>query len=180
MAVLRSIVHDEVDRTGMIGPAALLDYADSRLRALGLSERGAFVTAFCGVLNPVSGELVYSCAGHNPPRLLHVRNRTITSLDGAVTFPLGLLDEPHTHTEETAQLMPGDLALLYTDGITEVRNEAGDFFGTERLDQVLSELLDPIAPDAAVESIAKAVARFAGSETPADDQTVVAIGRCPQ
>jgi sigma-B regulation protein RsbU (phosphoserine phosphatase) len=75
--------------------------------------------------------------------------------------------------------MPGDLALLYTDGITEARNEAGDFFGTERLDQVLCDLPDPITPDAAVESIAKAVARFAESETPADDQTLVAIGKCP-
>lgn len=179
MAVLRSIVHDEVDRTKTIGPAALLDYADGRLRSLRLSERGAFVTAFCAVLDPASGELVYSCAGHNPPRLLNVRNRTITALDKAATFPLGLFDEPHAHAEESATVMPGDLALFYTDGITEARNEAGDFFGTERLDQVLSDLNDPITPDAAVASIAKAVAGFEGSETPADDQTLVAIGKCP-
>jgi sigma-B regulation protein RsbU (phosphoserine phosphatase) len=175
MAVLRSIVHDEVDRTKMIGPAALLNYADSRLRALGLSERGAFVTAFCGVLDPVTGELVYSCAGHNPPRLLRVRDRTVTSLSGATTFPLGLVNEPHTYMEETAVLTPGDLALFYTDGITEARSPACEFFGVERLDQILCNLPDPITADAAVEGIAKAVARFEGDGTPADDQTLVAV-----
>jgi sigma-B regulation protein RsbU (phosphoserine phosphatase) len=176
MAVLRSIVHDEVDRTRTIGPAALLECADRRLCTLGLSRRGAFVTAFCGSLNLVSGELIYSCAGHNPPRLLRLRTRTVTPLDGARTFPLGLVDEPHMHLEETAELMPGDLALLYTDGITEARSPAREFFGVERLDQILCDLPDPITAETAVECIAKAVARFEGGESPADDQTLVAVG----
>jgi len=179
MAVLRSIVHDEVDRTKTIRPAALLDYADTRLRALSLTERGAFITAFCGVLNPVTGELIYSCAGHNPPRLLRVRTRTVIPLDGARTFPLGLVDEPHTHTEDKAVLTSGDLALFYTDGITEARSPTGEFFGVERLDHTLHESSDPITADAAVEGIAKAVVRFEGDGTPADYQTLVAVGRSP-
>jgi sigma-B regulation protein RsbU (phosphoserine phosphatase) len=178
MAVLRSIVHDEVDRTGSCGPAALLDYADGRLRALGLSERSAFITAFCGVLNAATGELVYSCAGHNPPRLLQVRDRTVTSLDGATTFPLGIIEEPHAHTEETTILMPGDLALFYTDGIIEARSPTGEFFGVERLDQLLRDLPVPITADAAVESISNAVAGFAADGAAADDQTLVALGGC--
>ncbi|MBC7821369.1 MAG: SpoIIE family protein phosphatase [Planctomycetaceae bacterium] len=176
MAVMRSIVHDEVDRTKTIGPAALLDYADSRLLALDLPERGRFITAFCGILDPVSGELVYSSAGHPAPRLLRVRDRTVISLDGANTFPLGLVDEPHTHTEETAVLMPGDLALFYSDGMTEALSFAGEFFGVERLDQILCNFPVPITSDAAVEGIANAVARFEGDGTPADDQTLVAVG----
>jgi sigma-B regulation protein RsbU (phosphoserine phosphatase) len=176
MAVLRSIVHDEMDRTKITGPAALLDYADSRLRDLGLAERGAFVTAFCGVLNPVTGELIYSSAGHNPPRLLCVRTRAVTPLDGASTFPLGLVDEPWTHAERTIQLEPGDLALFYTDGITEARSPTGEFFGVERLDRILSDLPAPITAHAAVSSVTHAVARFAGEVTPADDQTLLALG----
>jgi sigma-B regulation protein RsbU (phosphoserine phosphatase) len=180
MAVLRSIVHDEVDRTKMIGPATLLDYADGRLRALGLSDRSAFVTAFCGVLDPVTGELVYSCAGHNPPRLLRVRDRTVVSLDGAKTWPLGLLDEPSTHAEETVQLMPGDLVLFYTDGITEARSPAGEFFDIDRFDQTLRDLPEAVTPNAAVQAIKKAIAGFAGDGTPADDQTVLALSRSVQ
>jgi sigma-B regulation protein RsbU (phosphoserine phosphatase) len=178
MAVLRSIVHDEVDRTALIGPAALLDYADSRLRAMGLSQRSAFVTAFCGVLNPVTGEFVYSCAGHNPPRVLRVRDRTVISLDGATTFPLGLVDEPHTHTEETITLELGDLAIFYTDGITEARSPAGEFFGVDRLDQLLADWENLLTPAMVIQAVAHAVADFAGPGAPADDQTLLAISEC--
>lgn len=178
MAVLRSIVHDEVDRATVIGPAALLDHADRRLRALRLSERSAFVTAFCGVFDPASGALVYSSAGHNPPRLLRVRDRTVTSLDRAKTFPLGLVDQPQTRTEETIVVRPGDLAVFYTDGITEARSPAGEFFGVECLDQILCHLADPITPDAAVRAITQAIAAFAGDGAPADDQTLLAVSAC--
>jgi sigma-B regulation protein RsbU (phosphoserine phosphatase) len=176
MAVLRAIVHDEVDRARIIGPAALLDYADGRLCRLGLDERGMFVTAFCGVLDTATGAFTYSCAGHNPPRLLRAHDRTVASLDGAKTVPLGLLDEPSPHAEETVLLMPGDLALFYTDGITEARSPAGEFFGVDRLDQILRDLPGAVTPHAAVQAITKAVAGFAGDGTPADDQTVLALG----
>ena len=177
MAVLRSIIHDELDREGLTSPAALLDYADARLRALGLPERGAFVTAFCAALDSDTGTLTYSCAGHNPPRLLRIGDRNVVSLEGAKTIPLGLLDEQTKHTEEAVVLMPGDLALLYTDGITEARSPTGDFFSVERLDQILCDLPDPLSPDAAVHGISKAVAKFEQDGTPADDQTVLALSR---
>jgi sigma-B regulation protein RsbU (phosphoserine phosphatase) len=176
MAVLRSIVHDEVDRARVIGPAALLDYADSRLCGLGLDQRGMFVTAFCGVLDTGRGAFTYTCAGHPPPRLLRAADRTIVSLDGARTVPLGLLDEPAIHAEETVPLAPGDLALFYTDGITEARSPAGEFFGVDRLDEILRDLPEPVMPDAAVQAIIKVIAGFGGNETPADDQTVLALG----
>jgi phosphoserine phosphatase RsbU/P len=175
MAVLRTIVHDEVDRPGIAGPAALLDYVDDRLCALGLAQRSAFVTAFCGVFDRATGALTYSCAGHNPPRLLRARERIVLSLDGARTFPLGIGIGTNHHTEEKAALMPGDLALFYTDGITEARSPAGEFFGLERLDKILCGLTEPVTPDAAVRAVAEEVAHFAGDGTPADDQTLVAL-----
>ena len=141
--------------------------------------RAAFVTAFCGVLDPATGSLIYSCAGHNPPRLLRARERTVCSLDGARTCPLGLIDEPHNHAEETAMLLPGDLALFYTDGITEARSPAGDFFGVERLDNILRDLTQPITADAAVKDIARAVESFEAHGVPLDDQTLVALGGRP-
>ena len=177
MAVLRSIVHDEVDRTKTIGPAALLDYADSRLCDLGLAQLGMFVTAFSGVLDTATGAFTYSCAGHNPPRLLRTSDRTVISLDGARTLPLGLIEEPSKHTEETVVLAPGDLALFYTDGITEARSPTGEFFGDSRLDQILCDLADPPTPETAVQTIAKAVARFSGDGTLSDDQTLLALCR---
>lgn len=73
--------------------------------------------------------------------------------------------------------MPGDLALFYTDGITEARSPAGEFFGVERLDKILCELTEPVTPDAAIRAVAEAVAQFAGDGMPADDQTLVALAR---
>jgi sigma-B regulation protein RsbU (phosphoserine phosphatase) len=177
MAVLRSIIHDAVDRAQFRGPAALLDYADDRLRVMGMPRHRAFVTAFCGTLDVDTGALVYSCAGHNPPRLLRMRDRTVVALDRARTLPLGLIDEPTTHAEETVLLTPGDLALFYTDGITEARSPAGEFFGVERLDQILRDLPPEVTPDGAVQAITKAIAGFSEDGTPADDQTVLALGR---
>lgn len=177
MSMLRTILH-EVDLSRMTGPAACLDYADSRLRALGLPQRGAFVTAFSCALDPTTGALSYSSAGHNPPRLLRVRERSVTPLDGANAMPLGIIDEPNAHTEETIILMPGDLALLYTDGITEAMSPEGELFDTARLDEILRALPVPVAPALAVEAVTRAVSEFAGAGPLLDDQTLLAIGRC--
>jgi serine phosphatase RsbU (regulator of sigma subunit) len=72
--------------------------------------------------------------------------------------------------------MPGDVALFYTDGITEARSPSGEFFGVERLDQILRNLLVPVTPDVAVQTIAQAIASFERDGAPADDQTLLALG----
>ena len=137
-----------------------------------------FVTAFSGVLDTATGAFTYSCAGHNPPRLLRTSDRTVISLLGARTLPLGLFEEQARHTEETVVLAPGDLALFYTDGITETRSAAGELFGDSRLDQILRDLPDPPTPNVAVQSIAQAVARFSGDGVLSDDQTLLSLCRC--
>lgn len=78
MAVLRTIVHESA-WSRVTGPAELLNYADRRLCDLGLPERGTFVTAFACALNPTTGDLTYSSAGHNPPRLLRARTDCFVS-----------------------------------------------------------------------------------------------------
>ncbi|MCC6681419.1 MAG: SpoIIE family protein phosphatase [Phycisphaeraceae bacterium] len=177
MAVLRTIIHDEVDRSRLTDPAALLDYADARLCAYGLPLRAAFVTAFACTLDMTSGVLTYASAGHNPPRLLHASNRSIVPLEGAGTTPLAALDDPCRHTEETVVLEGGDLVLFYTDGITETRSPEGEFFGSNRLDEVLRVLPEPLTPASAVEAISIAVQQFAGDKPLSDDQTLLAVCR---
>jgi sigma-B regulation protein RsbU (phosphoserine phosphatase) len=98
-------------------------------------------------------------------------------LDGASTTPLGLLNEPCTHTEEAVVLMPGDLAVLYTDGIAEAKSPEGEFFGDNRLDEILRTLPEPVTPASAVEAIARAVGEFAGAGPLSDDQTLLVLGR---
>jgi phosphoserine phosphatase RsbU/P len=176
MVVLRTIVH-ETAGSHVSGPAALLDYADRRLCEMGLAQRHAFVTAFACALDPATGVLTYSSAGHNPPRLLRARERIVVPLESARTPPLGVFDDPCAHEEASVVLDRGDLALFYTDGITEAASPQGDYFGDDRLDDILRSLPELVTPSLAVEAVSTAVDQFVGNAAPSDDQTLLALAR---
>ncbi|PRC42493.1 histidine kinase, partial [Mycobacterium sp. ITM-2017-0098] len=81
-------------------------------------------TVFCAVLNPETGEVVYSCAGHPPP-ILVLADRSTRLLEGARATPLGLKVPPHR--VEASETMPArSTLLLYTDGLVERRRESID------------------------------------------------------
>lgn len=178
MAILRTIVHDGVDRSRIVGPAALLDHADERLCSLGLASRGWFVTALSACLDTATGVLTYSRAGHPPARLLRGgrgRERTIIPLLEAGTLPLGVLDEHPARGEASIALAPGDLIVFYSDGITEARSPTGEFFGVDRVDRTLRELPQQATPELAIDAINEAIRGFAGGGAPSDDQTLLAV-----
>jgi hypothetical protein len=102
--------------------------------AAGGFPAGAFVTGVLGELDVASGRLRYLNAGHPPPLLLR-NGRLVRELAGGRRLPFGLETEGLTVAEETLQ--PGDWLALYTDGITEARNVAGEWFGEERLVELL-------------------------------------------
>lgn len=180
MAILRTVVHDDIDRFCVGGPAALLDHAHQHLCAIGLPSRGAFIAAFSGTLDPSTGSFTYSCAGHPPPRLLRATDGVVTSIAGACSLPLGIVDEAPGYAEETVQLYPGDLILFYSDGITEARSPSGEFFGTSRLDLALRELPEHATPEIAVGVIEDGIRSFAGISAPTDDQTLLAVRWQPE
>ncbi len=90
---------------------------------------------------------------------------------------MAVLDAPVTHSQSTVNLAPGDLVLLYTDGITEAMSTRGDWFGESRLDQVLRDVPEPATPDTVVERCEHAIACFTGGKAPADDQTLLALSK---
>jgi len=110
--------------------ALLLDHPSPRAALAGLDRFAARLpgaqctTAFCAVLNPDTGELVYSSAGHPPPILVDADGTTRT-LDDGHTIPLGLRpDRPRPEAQVT--LPAGATLLLYTDGLVERRGSALD------------------------------------------------------
>jgi len=132
-------------------------------------ETGRFVTAFLGVLDPQSGRVVYSNAGHNPPMLL--------SPDGAMNeleeggLILGLFADTEYEQAEV-QMKTGDLLTLYTDGVTEAANEDEELWGEERLLQLLRETHR--APCRRIlHEVLGEVRAFSGSVGPSDDITMV-------
>ena len=136
-------------------PARLLTELNQEL--LGRLQ-GGFVTCVALVLNE-SGGCVLSSAGHPAP---FVRHREI-DLPG--TLPLGLDSSP-VYGETSIQLEIGDRFVLYTDGLIEARNEAGELFSFDRLQALLESSAD-------MSQAAEAAQRF-GQE---DDITILAFTR---
>ena len=99
-------------------------------------ERNQFVTAFHGILDASNKTLAYSNAGHNPPLLLKASGETRFIEYGEQ--PLGMFQETRYHQYHLL-IEPGDVFVLYTDGVTEAANPAGDEFGRDRLVQAVKE-----------------------------------------
>jgi serine phosphatase RsbU (regulator of sigma subunit) len=93
-----------------------------------------FITCFYSDLDVATRKLTFTNAGHNPPMLVR-RNGECIRLDegGPVigAFPGSIF------TQREIQLYEGDKLLLFTDGVTEARNAAGEEFGEERLQECL-------------------------------------------
>ncbi|NTU84284.1 MAG: SpoIIE family protein phosphatase, partial [Chloroflexales bacterium] len=138
------------------------------------SESGMFVTLFYGVLDPQSGRLRYTVAGHNPP--LHYR-----AADGGMAelrtpgIALGVLEEIKLSEAQT-DLAPGDVLVCYTDGVTETIDDANEEFGVERLRALLVRRHSEPA-EAIVRAIIDAVSRHGHGRPPFDDVTLVVLKR---
>jgi phosphoserine phosphatase RsbU/P len=175
MAITHAIAHAQPGTHAP--PPVLLNYLNDLLTRF-YTRSGTFVTAFYAVYDPATRKLVYSRAGHNPPRL--VRNQRVVSLGESSGLPLGVMDDQH-YDQSTVELQAGDLVLLYTDGITEAfapTTVAGtrELFGVERLDRVLLGNCGKSA-QVCIDRIRAEVALFSENRPPVDDQTLIAI-RC--
>ncbi len=89
-------------------------------------------------------------------------------------LPLGVRQN-EIYEQRTSGFEPGDRLLLFSDGVTDARNAAGDRFGVERLEQYVRSN-GALNPDALVEGLRKAVFAFSGEERVGDDLTCVAMG----
>jgi hypothetical protein len=103
----------------------------------------SFATGLLCELDTTRGLLTWLSAGHQEPLLLR-GSRLVRALDVEPMLPLGLnqgLVRGFSAALGTEQLEPGDLVVLYTDGVTEARSPTGDFFGQERLVELLTRNL---------------------------------------
>lgn len=127
-----------------------------------------FITLFFGVLDLRTGDLSYSNAGHNPPRLLRADSR-LEVVPKTGNLVLGIQPD-HTYNNSQIQLMPGDTLFLYTDGITEAENLQDEEFTESRLDAKLAELAGASSERVATE-IVDEVQDFVHEAPQSDDIT---------
>ena len=134
-------------------------------------ERNQFVTAFYGILDASNRTLSYSNAGHNPPLLM--------SANGEVRFiehgeqPLGMFRQTRYH-EYHSLLEPGDVLVLYTDGVTEALSPDGVEFGRDRVAQVVKENYN-LAARELIASLEMAVLEWTANAGANDDVTFFII-----
>lgn len=167
MAITHAIAHLHPGRGTPTGE--LLQFVNASLASTYTNGNGSFVTAFYGIYDPATRRLVFARAGHNAPRLL--RRGKIRGLDGDGGLPLGISAQS-TYGECFETLEPGDLLLLYTDGIVEARNAQQELFGVERLDDTLAHA-DGSA-QGAVAAVLAALNAFTGAGPLLDDRTLLA------
>ncbi|MBO7068523.1 MAG: SpoIIE family protein phosphatase [Bacteroidaceae bacterium] len=135
-----------------------------------------FVTAFIGRLHVPTGELLYCNAAHCKP--IHLRfddlRFTIDTLSIVSNIPLGF-DAKFRFVEQGVLLGEGDSIVLYTDGITEARNEKREMLGFERWSKIVESVELRVERSSQVENLLTEVETFIGKAEQTDDITLMTI-----
>jgi phosphoserine phosphatase RsbU/P len=125
-AALQSLASENISPSELCGKLNLLMCGNTPLRK--------FITCFYSELDIITRKLTFTNAGHNPPMLVRRDDECILLEEGGRV--IGAFCDS-TFTQQEIQLYDGDKLLLFTDGVTEARNAAGDEFGEQRLQACL-------------------------------------------
>lgn len=135
----------------------------------------SFISFFLGELHPERGTFSFTNAGHNPPVLVRRDGRVELLETGGLL--LGVFPEA-TYERGEAHLEPGDMLVLYTDGLTEAGDPDGDLYSEERLVAALQRQRGRSARELH-EGILEEIRRFQRGRAPDDDLTLVLLRRMP-
>ena len=165
-AILRTYEGAELDG----GSAAVLTYLNRHLFTR--LPRSSFITAFAAGYDP--RHRVFRCvsAGHPPVFIRRGGSNRVEELDVRNDIPLRV-DPEHVWENHDVFIEPGDLVVLYTDGVIESRSRSGEVFGVEAAAAAVSAA-EP-EPQAVIDSILSAQTRHRNGEPADDDQTIIAI-----
>ena len=132
-----------------------------------------FVTLFYAELDPQSGALSFLNAGHNPPLIVHAAGTVEQLASGGL--PLGIKPDAE-YREGRTRLQPGDVLVIYSDGVTEAVSPTGEEFGATRLYEVVSRNINASAAGIR-DRIESSLTKFAQGTSAADDITLVIVKR---
>jgi sigma-B regulation protein RsbU (phosphoserine phosphatase) len=165
-ALLRAFCHS------VEGLAKVMDLLNDFLAAD--LTRGKFISLFVGILDPKTSRMEWCNAGHLPP--IVVRADGSTELLEATGRIVGILPDAGYESKDPITLKPGDLMLLYTDGVTEANDPKDVLFGEERLVELLRTLRGR-EPVVVLDRIREALLAWTKRPRFRDDLTLVALAR---
>ena len=153
--------------TSTLAPAATMQLVNAALVRRGIESR--FVTIFYAILTP-EGQLTYCNAGHNPPVLIcHDAVRRL-EVGGPI---VGLFDGA-PFEQETLQLTPGDRLVIFSDGVSEASDIAGEEYGDARIVEALRGT-DAETPPAILARLLSSVRAYATGAPQSDDITAMVL-----
>ncbi len=145
---------------------------NEELASSGLGHR--FITFLLMLLDPSENTVTIVNAGHLPPRIRHL-DGTVTALArDAASLPLGIMPEL-TYSSETSPILPGDMILAYTDGVSEAMNVAHEMYGTDRLVNFFSRASGEVGE--VISQLVEDVEEFTGDATSRDDTCIIGVQR---
>jgi sigma-B regulation protein RsbU (phosphoserine phosphatase) len=165
LAMLRTLVDEELE------PEPLITRLNAQIWRHSPGSR--FITIFYAVYTPSTGALTYVNGGQNPP-LIRRRDGTYERL-GATGIALGMFDKS-TYTAVDTRIEPGELLVLYSDGITEAENPAGQPLEEPGLQAILDSYPDA-SPAQLGANVIKAVEQYAQASRFTDDLTILILRR---
>ncbi len=170
MATARGILRSHVRVQGSLGH--LLTHVNELLVADTDGRR--FMTMFLGVMDVSTMALRWASAGHDPPLLYDPQGGAMIELETGGGLPLGVLDTETYDEHIYADLRPGQIMVIGTDGLWESKNDANEQFGKQRVGHAIAELahLDAAGIEAGLYQRLQA---FCGGRANDDDITYVVI-----
>jgi serine phosphatase RsbU (regulator of sigma subunit) len=171
MALLLAMMRTLVDE-GMEGPV-LVERLNHQV--MKQAPRSRFVTLFVGVLDPATGDFSYVNAGHNPPLVRRGDGRYDSLREGGVA--VGMFEQA-TYQAGTAQLAVGDVLVMFSDGVVEAENEAGQPFDEAGVRWIVDQPIWSSAKELSWALFA-AVQRHSDDRRLIDDLTALVARRLP-
>jgi sigma-B regulation protein RsbU (phosphoserine phosphatase) len=136
-----------------------------------------FVTVFYAVLDPATGRFVYANAGHSPPMVFNSQSGELLQRLENTGKPLGLFEDEVWEQGEV-ELSPGDVVVVYTDGVSEAQNKLGEFFDEAGLVASVKHYLGAAAVDI-LHGILSDVGEFIADSPQVDDIGIAVLVRDP-
>jgi len=168
MAVTRTMIKSNA--SGDRSPASIVTRVNEELSAD--NPQSMFVTLFLGIVNVKTGEFRFTNAGHNPPYIIQDGKELVCldHRDGPIIGAIGGI----AYKENKLSFSRNDTLLLFTDGVTEAMNPAGDLYLEDRLEAFLNSQ-NNLPTDELVTATLAAVEGFAADAEQADDITLLAF-----
>ncbi len=155
-------------------PGAAADLLNNLLCAAGIEEK--FITLSLGVLEPATHRYVLMSAGHLPVLIRRAGGRVEEIGASIGGFPLGIMPDSQYQQAEV-ELRPGDVAVVYSDGVTDARSPAEELYDSSENHRLVRRVAESAGgPEALGRAILQEIREFSAGHPQADDITLVCFG----